>query len=233
MKYYAVKKGRITGIYYNWDDTKRQVDGFPGAIYKSFTSMQEAKAFLVGEEVKTPAQNVSRKTIQTKAAPKKLDLGQYAAVIYTDGGSRNTGNVAGGHVRQGDKAAWAYLIQLGDQNISDSAGEFGATNNKMEITALLESLKQLIKLGLNEQKLLFILDSQYVLQAFTKRWIYGWAKRGWTRSAGELANKELWQEIYRLLPRFKQMNFEWTKGHENNQGNVFVDELLNKTMDRM
>lgn len=233
MKYYAVRKGRITGIYYNWDDTKRQVDGFPGAVYKSFSSVQDAKAFLAGEE---PAGTQSSKLptpTQQKAPVKQPKLAQYAAIIYTDGGSRNTGNVAGGHVRTGDKAAWAYLIQVAGQNISASAGELGATNNKMEITALLAAMRKLIELGLNEQKLLFVLDSQYVLQAFTKRWIYGWAKRGWTRSAGELANKELWQDIYRLLPRFKQMNFEWTKGHENNQGNVFVDELLNQTMDRM
>ena len=35
-KFYAVQKGKIPGIYYSWDDCKKMVDGFPGAVYKSF-----------------------------------------------------------------------------------------------------------------------------------------------------------------------------------------------------
>ena len=45
-KYYAVKKGRITGIYRTWDDCKKQIDGYPGAVYKSFGTAGEAAAFL-------------------------------------------------------------------------------------------------------------------------------------------------------------------------------------------
>ena len=46
MKYYIVKKGRKKGIYFTWDDCKKQVDGFSGAIYKSFTSEKEAIAYM-------------------------------------------------------------------------------------------------------------------------------------------------------------------------------------------
>lgn len=45
-KYYAVKKGRKTGIYMTWEACKEQVNGFSGAVYKSFTTLQEANAFL-------------------------------------------------------------------------------------------------------------------------------------------------------------------------------------------
>lgn len=45
-KYYAVKKGRKPGIYLTWDDCKKQVNGFSGAIYKSFSSREEASDFL-------------------------------------------------------------------------------------------------------------------------------------------------------------------------------------------
>lgn len=48
-KFYAVKKGKTTGIFSNWDDCKASVDGFPGASYKGFATLEEAKAFM-GEE---------------------------------------------------------------------------------------------------------------------------------------------------------------------------------------
>lgn len=46
MKYYAVKKGRVPGIYISWDETKKQINGFSGAVYKSFASKREAENFL-------------------------------------------------------------------------------------------------------------------------------------------------------------------------------------------
>ncbi len=44
-KYYAVKKGRRPGVYGTWDACKKMVDGFPGAQYKSFPTLEEAQAF--------------------------------------------------------------------------------------------------------------------------------------------------------------------------------------------
>lgn len=154
--------------------------------------------------------------------------------VYTDGGSRNTGNVAGGHVRAGDKAAWAYRIELpADQVMTDSAGEWGASNNRMEIMAFLRALQALQQRGVNDQSIQFVLDSRYVLNAITQGWLAGWKRRGWKRSAGPLANAELWADVDRLLGAFPHLSFNWTKGHATNQGNVFVDHLLNQTMDAM
>ena len=42
-KYYAVKKGKVSGIYLNWNDCKAMVDGYPGAVYKSFKTIEEAE----------------------------------------------------------------------------------------------------------------------------------------------------------------------------------------------
>lgn len=233
MKYYAVRHGKKPGIYTTWADAKKQIDGYPKAMYKSFPTKKEAEDFVSG---KIGYSKVTSKTKTSKlgtTASTKNNLKDYDIVVYTDGGSRNTGNVAGGHVRNSDKAAWAYLIQMGEHKAADSAGERGATNNKMEITALLSALKKLIEHNLQGQKIIFVLDSRYVLDAINKHWLDGWAKRGWTRTAGELVNKELWQEIYKLLPQFKNATFDWTKGHAANAGNIYVDELLNKTMDKM
>lgn len=228
-KFYAVAKGHQAGIYTTWAAAKQQVDGVAGARYKSFPTRNEAQAWLdAGGNYAKKASG--HKTTGKSAAPTQHDE---KIILYSDGGSRNTGNTPGGHVRQGDKAAWAYLIKHDGKQSFDSLGEFGATNNKMEITGLLQALTALKSVGMNQEPILAVLDSKYVLDAITKNWLQGWQRRGWQRSAGELANKELWAAIYEVLKAFPHLRFEWTKGHADNSGNVFVDELLNQTMDAM
>ena len=50
-KYYAVKKGKVPGIYLNWNDCKAMVDGYQGAVYKSFKTIEEAEKFINGEKI--------------------------------------------------------------------------------------------------------------------------------------------------------------------------------------
>ncbi|MDF7672840.1 ribonuclease H family protein [Lactobacillus sp. ESL0701] len=283
MKFYAVKKGRVPGIYRTWDAAKKQVDGFSNAVYKSFKEEADAieymdwlqnKSSKQSEEaavLKPVHQNIasskplpqSEDTLENalakiqafskqvksqpsvkpaiKKAPKKTRVHQeqtYFATIYTDGGTRNTGNYKGGHVKSTDKAAWAYLIEWQENDQPKSTygtnGEFGATNNKMELTALIEALKKLLELKFNTKPLLFVLDSQYVLNPITKGWLKNWKRQGWHKSSkGEIANLAGWQELDSLLNQFTNANFEWTKGHANNRGNEFVDHTLNKFMDQM
>lgn len=249
MKFYAVKKGRKPGIYRNWDEAKAQVDGFSGAEYKSFAQITDATDYLnwnketQGQEIRKDEDNLQNAIKKIVNTSKKLPVqtktvkaqnsnpNDYFATIYTDGGTRNTGVYKGGHVKKTDKAAWAYCIEWGDQEVHGAGGEYGATNNKMEQTGFINALKKLIELGFNDKKLLFVLDSRYVLNAINKGWLKSWKKRGWKKSSGSLANKEEWQEIDRLLTKFPNAKFEWTKGHANNAGNEFVDHFLNKYMD--
>lgn len=231
QKYYAVRKGHHPGIYRTWPETQQQVSGFPGAQYKSFPTEAAARAFM-----QTGPQVTSRRTgAKTSRSQETTTATKFSAeiTVYTDGGSRNTGNVAGGHVRESDKAAWAYRIELPERAVTGSAGEWGASNNRMEIMAFLRALEELDQLGQAAKPIQFVLDSRYVLNAITQGWLAGWKRRGWKRSAGPLANAELWREVDRLLPKFTHLNFNWTKGHATNQGNVFVDHLLNQTMDQM
>ncbi|ATZ18180.1 viroplasmin family protein [Mesoplasma melaleucae] len=71
MKYYAVKKGRNIGVYTSWEDCKAQVEGFTGALYKSFTNKQDAKAYIIG--------------ITPKSKTKKITSNENTAVAYSDG----------------------------------------------------------------------------------------------------------------------------------------------------
>lgn len=73
MKYYAVKEGRQKGIYYTWSDCQKQVIGHPCAVYKSFTSLDDANAFILGEATSTTSKNIT------------FDENFDGAIAYVDG----------------------------------------------------------------------------------------------------------------------------------------------------
>ncbi|MCH4009026.1 ribonuclease H family protein [Companilactobacillus sp.] len=226
QKYYAVRRGRKPGIYRSWPECQKQVNGFENARYKSFTSQTEAEEFLKGKDDYPTKNKTSKKESE--------NLDDYEIVVYTDGGSRNHGNYKGGHVKSSDKAAWAFHINHQGEIFEGTDDEFGATNNRMEIMALIESIKRLNELNLNDKKIIFVLDSQYVLNAITKGWLNGWKRRGYKKADGTApANVELWQELDGLLPTVTNKAFSWTKGHAQDEGNNRVDALLNETMDKM
>ncbi|MCC4325775.1 ribonuclease H family protein [Limosilactobacillus reuteri] len=219
-KYYAVKKGRHPGIYKTWAECQKEVNGYPNAKFKSFLTLEGANEWL---------QATGNTVTSTKAVAYSNNI-----LVYTDGGSRNHGNKLGQHVKADDKAAWAYFIQTKDRAYTGTAGEFGATNNKMEITALIQALTKLLELGFQDQPVTAILDSHYVLDPIMKGWLTNWQRRGWLTAGGKpVANQKLWEEIVSLLPQFPNLHFDWTKGHATNAGNNKVDELLNKTMDQL
>lgn len=69
MKFYAVKKGLNPGIYNSWDEAKKEVIGYKGAIYKSFKTIEEAKAFMK----------------DMPSEEKKVDIDEGEAICYVDG----------------------------------------------------------------------------------------------------------------------------------------------------
>lgn len=215
-KFYAIKKGRKIGVFDSWEITKKYIEGFSGAIYKGFSNKKDADKWLKNDINSEPNSNNS------------------CIKLYTDGGSRNTGNKIGEHVRSTDKAAWAYLILIGDSQYSASDGEYGSTNNRMELLGLLNGLNKLLDLKLNKQTIEIILDSKYIFNALNNHWITKWANNNWCKSDGEkVANCSCWQQILSKLVLFSNIKLSWTKGHADNWGNNFVDKLLNDTMDKM
>lgn len=219
-KFYAVKTGFKPGVYDNWSDCQKAVSGFPGAIFKSFKTKQEAQNFL----------NAPLKQTKDVSA---IDLSQFDLLVYTDGGCRNHGNQLGQKVKATDKAAWGYLI-TDNQNhkLNDGTdGEFGATNNQMEMTAVIRALQHLVNRNydLTNQKIAFICDSHYVTDGINLR-MDDYVQKQFNG----LKNANLWKELHWLLSQFNiQPEFLWTKGHSTNTGNNYVDALLNKTMDRL
>lgn len=174
-------------------------------------------------------------------------------VIYTDGGCRNTGNVKGDHVKKNNLSAYAYLItKNGQKIITNTEGYYGQTNNQMEVLGVIKALLEIIKLSnkplikindhaynldeidFNSDKFVIVSDSKYVDNSINKGWLSQWNRHNYKKRK----NAVEWSILYSLLSMFSHITFKWTKGHSdgksrNSRGNIFVDHLLNKTMDKM
>ncbi len=131
--------------------------------------------------------------------------------IFTDGAcSGNPG--AGG---------WGTVLRFGAHEKELSGGEANTTNNRMELTAVIEGLK-----ALKEPCLVTLTtDSKYVCDSVTKGWVYGWQKRGWIKSDKKPAlNVDLWEQLLPLLEKHK-VTFVWVKGHAGHPENERCDQL--------
>ncbi|MCI1893551.1 MAG: ribonuclease HI [Lactobacillus sp.] len=151
--------------------------------------------------------------------------------LYTDGGNRNTGNVAGGKVKPTDKSAWAALLIFGEHKKMLSGGDYGRTNNFMEITAVIEGLTAIKDTSYQVD---IYSDSAYVINTMTEKWWVNWQKNGWRKKGKPVINAELWQALLAQIARFPQAPvFHKVKGHATNQYNNEVDAALNHTMDQL
>lgn len=131
--------------------------------------------------------------------------------IFTDGAcSGNPG--AGG---------WGVILRYGKTEKELSGGETLTTNNRMELTAVIEALKALKK----PCQITLYTDSRYVMDGVTK-WLPNWKLNNWktTNKKSAVKNLELWQELDQLLSHH-QIKWVWVKGHNGHPENERVDKL--------
>lgn len=137
-------------------------------------------------------------------------------IIYTDGAC--SGNPGPG--------GWAAVLMYKENKKEISGAIKNTTNNIMELTAVVEALKTLkfpCEVDLYS-------DSSYVINAFEKKWIFGWMKNNWKTSSKEpVKNKEIWQELYDLT-KVHKVNFIKVKGHSDNVWNNRCDELAREAI---
>ena len=131
--------------------------------------------------------------------------------IYTDGAC--SGNPGPG--------GWGAVLRYGAHERELSGGEAQTTNNRMELTAVIEALR-LLKEPCEVE---LYSDSKYVIDALSKGWVYGWQKKGWVKSDKKPAkNPELWGRLLDLLDRH-EVRFHWVKGHVGVELNERCDRL--------
>lgn len=131
--------------------------------------------------------------------------------LYTDGAC--SGNPGPG--------GWGAILMYGAKKKEISGGEVSTTNNRMELTAVIEGLKQLKYPCAVE----VYSDSAYTVNAFQEGWVSGWEKGGWRKADKKpVLNADLWQELLALV-RSHQVTFHKVKGHADNPLNNRCDEL--------
>lgn len=131
--------------------------------------------------------------------------------IFTDGAC--SGNPGPG--------GWGAVLRYGQTEKQMSGGEKHTTNNRMELTAVIEALKAL------KEKCHVILttDSKYVCDAINKGWAVSWKKNGWRKSDKKPAlNQEMWEELLTLC-EIHEVEFVWVKGHNGHPENEICDKL--------
>ena len=131
--------------------------------------------------------------------------------IYTDGAC--SGNPGSG--------GWACILLYPNQKTAIawkeiSGHENTTTNNRMELTAVIEGLRALKE----PCQVTIYSDSQYVCKAFNENWISKWVLRNWK----EVKNVDLWQRLLEITKTHK-VTFKWVKGHSDNKWNNRCDEL--------
>ena len=138
--------------------------------------------------------------------------------IYTDGAC--SGNPGPG--------GWGAILEWNGVEKELSGGAADTTNNRMELTGVIEALSALKE----PCNVLLTTDSKYVVDSITNGWVYGWQKRGWVKSDKKPAlNVDLWKQLLPLLEKH-QVTFHWVKGHAGHPENERCDQLAVMQRDR-
>ncbi|HET7525052.1 MAG TPA: ribonuclease HI [Burkholderiaceae bacterium] len=133
-------------------------------------------------------------------------------VVYTDGACKGNPGPGG----------WGALLRWGEHQKELFGGERQTTNNRMELTAVIEALTALRQ----RCQVAIYTDSAYVKNGITT-WIHNWKKRGWrTADNKPVKNAELWQRLEALAAKH-DVRWHWVRGHDGDPGNERADELAN------
>jgi len=138
--------------------------------------------------------------------------------LFTDGACRGNPGPGG----------WGVLMRYGDHEKQMYGGEKETTNNRMELTAVIEGLNSLKR----QCSVKITTDSTYVKDGITS-WIHNWKKRNWKTAAKKpVKNQDLWQALDKAVTEH-EVEWAWVKGHSGHRENDIADELANRGIDEL
>lgn len=146
-------------------------------------------------------------------AAKRPAMPKPTVIVYTDGACKGNPGPGG----------WGAWLRSGEHEKELFGGERSTTNNRMELTAVIEALASLKR----SCKVAVYTDSEYVRKGMTE-WMSGWQRRGWKTADGKpVKNMELWQRLD-ALRKLHEVDWHWVRGHTGDPGNERADALANR-----
>lgn len=139
-------------------------------------------------------------------------------LLYTDGACRGNPGPGG----------WGAVLEHGSRRKTLHGGEANTTNNRMELTAVIQGLSALKR----RCRVRVVTDSRYVMQGMTE-WLPNWKKKRWRTAGGKpVMNVDLWQQLDEVVAGH-EVEWEWVRGHSGHPGNEAADRLANRGIDEL
>ena len=134
--------------------------------------------------------------------------------VFTDGSCEGNPGPGG----------WGFVWVENDEIVQEKYGRDGdTTNNRMELTALIEALRVLPE----DAETAVYSDSQLCVKTVNE-WAAGWERRGWRRKSGPIANLELVKQFYALARAHPGVRIEWIRAHDGSRWNEYADALASR-----
>jgi len=243
-KFYAVRIGRIPGVYNTWEECQRQVIGFSGCQYKSFSELSNALSYVKGDPVPPTPQtsplithslsskshslssmsmpNLKLSDIKVDSMNSHATLTNDCINVYTDGSCRDG---KGGY----------GVVFVGEDSTKDvtlsgpvtTCEEGVCTNNIAELYAIETALRRVH--NPNGKKVIIYTDSKYCIDSLTK-WIYTWERNGWkTSTGGDVLNSDRIKTIRKLIKELPfPVELRHVRGHQGDTYNEMADMLADQ-----
>lgn len=211
-KFYAVKQGRKTGMFLTWDDCKKQVMGYPGAIYKSFGTKEEAEAYLGVTGAQTGQKDREAGiTRSVSSGNNKSENTENAVEIYVDGSYHAaTKEFSYGMVVLVDGKEEKFSQKMTDPELAQMrnvAGEIKGSEAAMQY-------------ALDHKIPSIIIYHDY-------QGIASWCNGDWkANKPGTIAYRDFYREASRKI----KIQFRKVKGHSNDKYNDMVDQLAKEAL---
>ena len=218
-KFYAVKQGRKTGMFLTWDDCKKQVMGYPGAIYKSFGTREEAEAYLGVMGAQTGQKNGTVDAIERTA-------GITRSVSSGNNKSENTENAVEIYV-DGSYHAATKEFSYGMVVLVDGKEE--KFSQKMTDPELAQMRNVAGEIKGSEAAMQYALDHKIpsIIIYHDYQGIASWCNGDWkANKPGTIAYRDFYREASRKI----KIQFRKVKGHSNDKYNDMVDQLAKEAL---